>query len=110
MKKNTKHHKPYPGLKGHCKTYLNHSLKSFEKHLNSSKLSNWQKDQFMTTHCLIINYLKATFRNDPEEMTRIMMNTRISQLKKIKQSNIENNPSHYSEDELCGDHEWNNDW
>jgi len=39
-----------------------------------------------------------------------MMNTRISQLKKIKQYNLENNPFHYSEDELCEDHEWNDDW
>jgi predicted Ser/Thr protein kinase len=64
----------------------------------------------MTTHCLIINYLKATFRNDPEEMTRILMNTRNYQLKKVRQSNLENNPFHYSEDELCEDHEWNDDW
>lgn len=105
MKSPSKNHKPYPGLKGHFKTYVNHSLKSFEKYLNVSKLSNWQKDQFMTTHCLIIDYLKDTFRNDPGEMTRILMNTRISQLQKVKQYNLENNPSHYSEDELCEDHE-----
>ena len=53
----------------------------------------------MTTHCLIINYLKATFRNDPEEMTRILMNTRNYQLKKVRQSNLENNPYHYSDAE-----------
>ena len=53
----------------------------------------------MTTHCLIIDYLKDTFRNDSEEMTRILMNTRISQLKKVKQYNLENNPYHYSDDE-----------
>ena len=110
MKKNTTHHKPYPGLKGHCKTYLNHSLKSFEKHINSSKLSNWQKDQFVTTHCLIINYLKATFRNDPEEMNRILMDTRINKMDEVKLFNLKNNPSHYQDDELCEDHEWNDDW
>jgi hypothetical protein len=53
----------------------------------------------MTTHCLIIDYLKDTFRNDPEEMTRIMMNTRISELKKVRQSNLENNPYYYSDNE-----------
>ena len=64
----------------------------------------------MTTHCLIIDYLKATFRNDPEEMTRILMNTRNNQLKKVRQSNLQNNPSHYQDDELCEDHEWDDDW
>ena len=99
MKSPSKNHKPYPGLKSHFKKYVKHSLKSFEKYLNVSKLSNWQKDQFMTTHCLIIDYLKDTFRNDPEEMTRILMNTRISQLQKVKQYNLENNPYHYSGDD-----------
>ena len=60
MKKNTKHHKPYPGLKGHFKKYLDHSLKSFEKHLNLSKLSNWQIDQFMTTHCVLSSIISKT--------------------------------------------------
>ena len=99
MKSPSKNHKPYPGLKGHFKSYVNHSLKSFEKYLNVSKLSNWQKDQFMTTHCLIIDYLKDTFRNDPEEMTRILMNTRINQINAVKQSNLKNNPYHYSGDD-----------
>jgi hypothetical protein len=32
-------------------------------------------------------------------MTRILMNTRNYQLKKVRQSNLENNPSHYQDDE-----------
>ena len=110
MKKNANHHKPYPGLKGHFKKYLNHSLKSFEKDLNSSKLSNWQKDQFMTTHNLLIDFLKDTFKNDPEEMNRILMDTRINKMDEVKLFNLKNNPFYYQDDELCEDHEWNDDW
>lgn len=99
MKSPSKNHKPYPGLKGHFKTYVNHSLKSFEKYLNVSKLSNWQKDQLMMTHILLIDFLKDTFKKDPLEMNCVLMDNRSCKMKQVKMSNLKNDPYHYSGDE-----------
>jgi hypothetical protein len=43
--------------------------------------------------------LKDTFKNDPEEMNRILMDTRINKMDEVKLFNFKNNPFYYSDDE-----------
>lgn len=102
MKKHIKQHIQYPGMKDHINRYVNHSLKSFDKHLRSCKLSNSQKDELMATHILLIKFLNDTYKKEPWEINRILMKKRIKHLIKIRQSNIINNPNHYATDDLDG--------